>query len=106
MRVAFYTPLVPVDHPTASGDRQMARQLLRLFAMAGHEAAVVSRLRSWSREPSEQHLAEIEARARARGQASQTEQGRTAEVDRLYRDLTGQDPNAARREDSRAADRR
>jgi glycosyltransferase involved in cell wall biosynthesis len=63
MRVAFYTPLVPIDHPTPSGDRQMARQLLRLLAMAGHEASVVSRLSSWSREPSEPHLAAVEARA-------------------------------------------
>jgi glycosyltransferase involved in cell wall biosynthesis len=63
MRVAFYSPLVPVDHSSPSGDRQMAQQLLRLLAMAGHEASVVSVLRSWSREASEQQLAEIEARA-------------------------------------------
>ena len=63
MRVAFYSPLVPVDHPSPSGDRQMARQLLRILAMAGHDAAVVSGLRSWSREASEQHLAALEMRA-------------------------------------------
>ena len=41
----------------------MARQLLRILAMAGHDAAVVSGLRSWSREASEQHLAALEMRA-------------------------------------------
>ncbi|MET0482325.1 MAG: glycosyltransferase family 4 protein [Aestuariivirgaceae bacterium] len=63
MRVAFYSPLVPVDHPTPSGDRQMARQLLRILAMGGHDAAVVSDLRSWSREASEQQLAALATRA-------------------------------------------
>jgi glycosyltransferase involved in cell wall biosynthesis len=63
MRVAFYSPLAPVDHPTPSGDRQMARQLLRVIAMAGHDAAVASGLRSWSRAASEQHLAALELRA-------------------------------------------
>ncbi|WP_043338661.1 hypothetical protein [Belnapia moabensis] len=50
--------------------------------------------------------AEIEARARQCGQAAQTEQARSAKVYRPYGDLTGRDPNAVRREDSRAADRR
>jgi glycosyltransferase involved in cell wall biosynthesis len=63
MRVAFYSPLVPVDHPSPSGDRQMARQLLQVLAMAGHDASVVSGLRSWSREASERHLAALELRA-------------------------------------------
>ena len=63
MRVAFYSPLAPVDHPSPSGDRQMARQLLRVLALAGHDASVVSGLRSWSREASEQHLAALEWRA-------------------------------------------
>lgn len=63
MRVAFYSPLAPIDHPSPSGDRQMARQLLRVLAMAGHDASVVSDLRSWSREASGQHLAALELRA-------------------------------------------
>ena len=63
MRVAFYSPLLPVDHPSPSGDRQMARQFLRLLEMAGHDAAIVSSLRSWSREASQQHLADLERRA-------------------------------------------
>jgi glycosyltransferase involved in cell wall biosynthesis len=65
MRVAFYSPLVPVDHASPSGDRQMARQFLKLLAMAGHDATVVSTLRSWSREASEPHLADLERRAAA-----------------------------------------
>src|SRR5262249_53300609 len=63
MRVAFYSPLVPVDHSSPPGDRQMARPFLRLLQMAGPEGRVVWSLRSWSRDASEQHLADLERRA-------------------------------------------
>jgi hypothetical protein len=60
----------------------------------------------WGWQKHQPNPAEIEARARARGQGTQTEEARSAEVDRLYRDLTGRDPNANRPVDSRATDRR
>ncbi|HET9761892.1 MAG TPA: hypothetical protein VFR50_00180, partial [Casimicrobiaceae bacterium] len=47
MRIAFYAPLKPPDHPVPSGDRQMARSLLQALAHAGHEAFVASRLRTF-----------------------------------------------------------
>src|SRR4051812_38272347 len=47
MRVAFHAPLKPADHPVASGDRQIARALLRALAHAGHEGIIASRLRSF-----------------------------------------------------------
>ena len=50
MRVAFYAPLKPPDHPVPSGDRRMARALIRLLEAAGHEVAVASRLRSYDRD--------------------------------------------------------
>ena len=47
MRIAFYAPLKPPDHPVPSGDRRMARQLLQVLKRAGHAVQVASRLRSW-----------------------------------------------------------
>ncbi len=46
MRIAFYAPLKPPDHPTPSGDRQIARLLMRALGEAGHDVEVASRLRS------------------------------------------------------------
>jgi glycosyltransferase involved in cell wall biosynthesis len=47
MRIAFYAPLKPPDHPVASGDRAMARALIEAFGRAGHAVEVVSRFRSF-----------------------------------------------------------
>ena len=47
MRIAFYAPLKPPDHPVPSGDRGMARLLLRALRRAGHEPFLASRLRSF-----------------------------------------------------------
>jgi glycosyltransferase involved in cell wall biosynthesis len=46
MRIAFYAPLKPPDHPVPSGDRRMARLLLAALARAGHESVLAARLRS------------------------------------------------------------
>ncbi|AWK89524.1 glycosyltransferase family 4 protein [Azospirillum thermophilum] len=45
--VAFYAPLKAPDHPVPSGDRQMARLLLRALAQAGFRPEIASRLRSY-----------------------------------------------------------
>ena len=47
MRIAFYAPLKPPDHPVASGDRSMARLLMAALARSGHEVGLASRLRSY-----------------------------------------------------------
>ena len=47
MRVAFYAPLKAPDHPIPSGDRALARLLLRALAEGGHETFVASRFRSF-----------------------------------------------------------
>jgi glycosyltransferase involved in cell wall biosynthesis len=47
MRVAFYAPLKPPDHPVPSGDRQIAQLFLAAIRLAGHEPVLVSRFRSY-----------------------------------------------------------
>jgi glycosyltransferase involved in cell wall biosynthesis len=47
MRIAFYAPLKPPDHPVASGDRQIARTLVHALVAGGHDVSLASRLRSF-----------------------------------------------------------
>ena len=51
MRLAFYAPLKPPDHPTPSGDRLMAGLLVRALGAAGHEVQIASSLRTYSASP-------------------------------------------------------
>lgn len=46
-RIAFYAPLKAPDHPVPSGDRQMARLLLRALDLAGFDVELASGLRSF-----------------------------------------------------------
>lgn len=52
MRIAFYAPLKPPDHPVPSGDRQMARLLMAALRHGGHTVELASRFRSHRKEPS------------------------------------------------------
>lgn len=45
--VAFYAPLKAPDHPIPSGDRQMARLLLRALGLAGFDVELASGLRTY-----------------------------------------------------------
>ena len=47
MRIAFYAPLKPPDHPVASGDRAMARALIAALERGGHDVTLASRFRSY-----------------------------------------------------------
>jgi glycosyltransferase involved in cell wall biosynthesis len=47
MRIAFYAPLKPPDHPVPSGDRRMAQLFLAALRCAGHEPVLASRFRSF-----------------------------------------------------------
>lgn len=47
MRIAFYAPLKPPNHPTPSGDRRMARLLIAALEHAGHDVSLASGFRSW-----------------------------------------------------------
>jgi glycosyltransferase involved in cell wall biosynthesis len=51
MRIAFYAPMKPPDHPVPSGDRLMARLLISALEMAGNTVEVASRLRTFASEP-------------------------------------------------------
>ncbi len=46
MRIAFYAPLKPPDHPVPSGDRRMARAIVAALARAGHDVELAARFRS------------------------------------------------------------
>lgn len=48
MRIAFYAPLKAPSHPVPSGDRQMARMLVRALGMAGHQVEIISELRAFA----------------------------------------------------------
>jgi len=47
VRIAFYAPLKPPDHPVPSGDRRMAQLFLAALRVAGHEPMLASRFRSY-----------------------------------------------------------
>jgi glycosyltransferase involved in cell wall biosynthesis len=73
MRIAFYAPLKPPDHPVPSGDRQMARMLISALERAGHAVEVVSRLRAYLTDNTQPLLAKLQDDA-------------AAEIDRISRD--------------------
>ncbi|HEX4885302.1 MAG TPA: glycosyltransferase family 4 protein [Casimicrobiaceae bacterium] len=47
MRIAFYAPLKPADHPVPSGDRLLARLFADALRRGGHDVIVASRLRTY-----------------------------------------------------------
>jgi glycosyltransferase involved in cell wall biosynthesis len=47
MRIAFYAPLKPPDHPMPSGDRRIAQLFCEALRGTGHEPFLASRLRSY-----------------------------------------------------------
>lgn len=65
MRIAFYAPMKSPDHPSPSGDRAMARLLVRALQTAGHEVTLASTLRSYAATPDAAHYASIYDQAQA-----------------------------------------
>lgn len=51
MRIAFYAPLKPPDHPVPSGDRTIARLLIAALRQGGAEVEIASRMRARLPEP-------------------------------------------------------
>jgi glycosyltransferase involved in cell wall biosynthesis len=47
MRIAFYAPMKPPDHPVPSGDRRMGQLLTRALARGGHQVDLASGFRSY-----------------------------------------------------------
>ena len=66
MRIAFYAPLKPPDHPVPSGDRRVARLLMAAMAKAGHRVELANRLRSRDPDGDPSHPARLATVARAR----------------------------------------
>lgn len=64
MRIAFYAPLKPPDHPTPSGDRRIAQLFRDALRGAGHEPFLASRLRSYDRAGDSLHQARLGRSAR------------------------------------------
>lgn len=50
MRIGFYAPLKPPDHPAPSGDRRIARLFMAALRGMGHEVTLLSDLRSHNRD--------------------------------------------------------
>ena len=63
MRIAFYAPLKPPDHPVPSGDREMARNFVAALRLLGHDVEVVSRLQSFCAKPAAGRLEALRAEA-------------------------------------------
>ena len=57
-RVAFYAPLKPPDHPIPSGDREIARLILKALELSGFEVELMSRFISYQKRPSANLFAE------------------------------------------------
>ncbi len=51
-RVAFYAPLKSPNHPIPSGDRLIARLMMRALRLAGYEVTLVSEVISYQKRPS------------------------------------------------------
>jgi glycosyltransferase involved in cell wall biosynthesis len=63
MRIAFYAPMKAPDHPVPSGDRAIARALVRALRIAGHGVQIASRLRAFDASGERA----LQARHRAQG---------------------------------------
>jgi len=50
MRIGFYAPLKPPDHPAPSGDRRVARLFISALRGMGHRVDMLSELRSYNRD--------------------------------------------------------
>jgi len=64
MRIAFYAPLKPPNHPVPSGDRRIGRLFLDALRPAGHEPFVASHLRSYDAAGDPTRQAQIAALGR------------------------------------------
>jgi len=60
MRIAFYAPLKPPDHPVPSGDRRVGREFMRALSRSGHEIMLASHFRSWEGTGDARRQAQLE----------------------------------------------
>jgi glycosyltransferase involved in cell wall biosynthesis len=64
MKIAFYSPLKSPNHPVPSGDRLMARMLMKAMRLSGHEVEVASELRSFHRDPAGEDVRSLKTSAK------------------------------------------
>ena len=64
-RIAFYAPLKPPSHPIPSGDREIARNLLKALTLAGFDPFVASEAIAYQKRPSTELFVERKARCQA-----------------------------------------
>lgn len=69
MRIAFYAPTVAMAIDRPSGDRLMAKQLMKALQQAGHEVDLVSSMRSYCAIANADRLKQLEHHAKAECQA-------------------------------------
>jgi len=58
MKILFYSPLKSPNHPVPSGDRLMARLIVRALTSLGHEVSIASEMRSFMRSADMQDVFE------------------------------------------------
>ncbi|MDD9911315.1 MAG: glycosyltransferase family 4 protein [Ahrensia sp.] len=63
MRIAFYAPIKPPDHPIASGDRLIARNLIAAMRHADHNVDLASAFIAYSKRPEDDILQQRKAEA-------------------------------------------
>jgi len=64
MTIALYCPMKPPDAPVASGDREIARLILRILDRLGEPADLASRLVTWQAAPDAARFVDLEAASR------------------------------------------
>jgi glycosyltransferase involved in cell wall biosynthesis len=67
-RIAFYAPLKPPNHPIPSGDREIARNLMKALALAGFDPFVASETIAYQKRPSTDLFLDRRARCEAESQ--------------------------------------
>ncbi|WP_136657386.1 glycosyltransferase family 4 protein [Nitratireductor sp. XY-223] len=75
-KVAFYAPLKSPDHPIPSGDREIARLMMRALGIAGYDVSLISEVISYQKRPA----AELYDKRRSDVTAERTR------IERLWRD--------------------
>ncbi len=55
-KIAIYAPIKPPDHPIASGDRLVAKNLIKALTIAGHEVKLASRFIAYSKREADEIL--------------------------------------------------
>ncbi|MEQ1951958.1 glycosyltransferase family 4 protein [Mesorhizobium sp. CN2-181] len=84
MRIAFYAPMKPPDHPVPSGDRLMARQLMQAMCLAGYTVFLASKFRSHAPAIEDFSLRRAEGEAEAARVASEWRAAPAPEPDLFF----------------------